>query len=249
MEYDKLSDKKTLETPISTGACGPVVLTVGSSYILSVSLYAGKMSHNLCGLQVEAKKASQVLLQGLAGKYKDNCGCEMPYAFDPPPTGPQTRNQCRNSPPGCSYQSLCSRDGYVSEQCGCPAQYTQQVICDSKLAINIKLIKELPVATFTVVVAKIESSSSDRFNTNYKISVTKFYYGKMEYDKLSDKKTLETPISTGACGPVVLTMPYAFDPPPTGPQTRNQCRNSPPGCSYQSLCSRDGYGRCKWQGC
>lgn len=35
MEYDKLSDKKTLETPISTGACGPVVLTVGSSYILS----------------------------------------------------------------------------------------------------------------------------------------------------------------------------------------------------------------------
>ncbi|VDI64560.1 Hypothetical predicted protein [Mytilus galloprovincialis] len=70
------------------------------------------MSHNLCGLQVEAKKASQVLLQGLAGKYKDNCGCEIPFAFDPPPTGPQTRNQCRNTPPGCSYHSLCSRNGY-----------------------------------------------------------------------------------------------------------------------------------------
>ncbi|XP_071140091.1 metalloproteinase inhibitor 1-like [Mytilus edulis] len=77
MEYDQLSDKKTLETPKSSAACGPVVLTVGSSYILSVDLYDGKMSHNLCGLQVDAKKASQVLLQGLAGKYKDNCGCEV----------------------------------------------------------------------------------------------------------------------------------------------------------------------------
>ncbi|XP_076081325.1 metalloproteinase inhibitor 3-like [Mytilus galloprovincialis] len=112
MEYDQLSDKKTLETPKSSAACGPVVLTVGSSYILSVDLYDGKMSHNLCGLQVEAKKASQVLLQGLAGKYKDNCGCEIPFAFDPPPTGPQTRNQCRNTPPGCSYHSMCSRNGY-----------------------------------------------------------------------------------------------------------------------------------------
>ncbi|XP_052084430.1 metalloproteinase inhibitor 3-like [Mytilus californianus] len=111
MEYDKLSDKKTLETPKSSAECGPVVLSVGSSYILSVSLYNGKMSHNLCGLQVKAKSASQVLLKGLAGKYKDNCDCEIPYEFDPPQTGPQTKNQCRLAPRGCSYQSVCSRDG------------------------------------------------------------------------------------------------------------------------------------------
>ncbi|VDH93813.1 Hypothetical predicted protein [Mytilus galloprovincialis] len=75
--YDTLSNKTTLVTPKGSYMCGPVVLNVGSSYFLSVSVYGEKMHHNLCQLQVEVSSASNKLLVGLAGKYQENCDCEV----------------------------------------------------------------------------------------------------------------------------------------------------------------------------
>ncbi|VDH93814.1 Hypothetical predicted protein [Mytilus galloprovincialis] len=105
--YDKLSDKTTLKTPKESAACGPVVFKVGSSYILSVSVSDGNMHHNLCGLQVDASSAKNILLEGLAGKYQENCDCEIPYMYDPPPFGPRSNNQC-GLPPD-SHDTVCAR--------------------------------------------------------------------------------------------------------------------------------------------
>lgn len=35
------------------------------------------MSHNLCGFQVDTSSATNTLLEGLAGKYQENCDCEV----------------------------------------------------------------------------------------------------------------------------------------------------------------------------
>ncbi|XP_063436550.1 metalloproteinase inhibitor 2-like [Mytilus trossulus] len=80
--YDTLTDKTTLETPISYMACGPVDLKVGSSYILTASIHNGKMEISSCDLKVEASKASNTMLEGLAGKYEENCDCKTPNEFD-----------------------------------------------------------------------------------------------------------------------------------------------------------------------
>ncbi|CAG2201248.1 unnamed protein product [Mytilus edulis] len=113
-EFDTLSDKTTLKTPKETSACGPVVLTVGASYILSVSVYDGKMSHNLCGFQVDTSSATNTLLEGLAGKYQENCDCEIPSMYDPPQFGPRSNKQCGHS--SCSgWDTVCARDSNVVE--------------------------------------------------------------------------------------------------------------------------------------
>ncbi|CAG2201246.1 unnamed protein product [Mytilus edulis] len=107
--YDTLSNKTTLVTPKGTSMCGPVVLNVGSSYILSVSVYGDKMHHNLCELQVDASIATKKLLEGIAGKYEENCDCEIPSMYDPPQFGQRSNKQCGYSP--CHYDTVCARDG------------------------------------------------------------------------------------------------------------------------------------------
>ncbi|XP_076081331.1 metalloproteinase inhibitor 3-like isoform X2 [Mytilus galloprovincialis] len=107
--YDTLSNKTTLVTPKGTSMCGPVVLNVGSSYILSVSVYGDKMHHNLCELQVDASSATNKLLEGIAGKYEENCDCEIPSMYDPPQFGQRSNKQCGYSP--CHYDTVCARDG------------------------------------------------------------------------------------------------------------------------------------------
>ncbi|XP_052084386.1 metalloproteinase inhibitor 3-like isoform X1 [Mytilus californianus] len=115
-EYDTLSDKTTLKTPKEASACGPVVLKVGSTYILSVSVYDGKMQHNLCGLQVDASSATNTLLEGIAGKYQENCDCGIPSMYEPPQRGPRTNKQCGHSPLACdNYDTICAKDG--NDQC------------------------------------------------------------------------------------------------------------------------------------
>ncbi|XP_052084391.1 metalloproteinase inhibitor 3-like isoform X5 [Mytilus californianus] len=110
-EYDTLSNKTTLKTPKHSAACGPVVLKVGTSYILSVSAYAGIMQHNLCELQVEASSATNTLLNGIAGKYQENCDCKIPSMYEVPHMGPRTNNQCGHSTQGCDgVDSICARD-------------------------------------------------------------------------------------------------------------------------------------------
>ncbi|XP_052084388.1 metalloproteinase inhibitor 2-like isoform X3 [Mytilus californianus] len=114
-EYDTLTNKTTLKTPKQSSACGPVILKVGSSYILSVAVYAvygNIMHHNLCELQVDAASATSTLLEGIAGKYQENCDCEIPNMYQPPQSGPRTKNQCGGFPRSChSYHTICARDG------------------------------------------------------------------------------------------------------------------------------------------
>ncbi|VDH93808.1 Hypothetical predicted protein [Mytilus galloprovincialis] len=81
-EYDTLTDKTTLETPNSYLVCGALGLKVGSSYILTASIRNGKMTIITCDLKVEVSKATNTMLEGLAGKYEENCDCQPPNDFD-----------------------------------------------------------------------------------------------------------------------------------------------------------------------
>ncbi|XP_076080282.1 metalloproteinase inhibitor 3-like [Mytilus galloprovincialis] len=106
--YDALADKTTLETPTEYTGCGPVDLKVGSSYILTVSVYRGKMEHSTCDLQVEASSATNALLEGLAGKYQENCDCEIPY-YGAEPQFIYSKDQC--GPLQCDNRDIvCARD-------------------------------------------------------------------------------------------------------------------------------------------
>ncbi|XP_071140106.1 metalloproteinase inhibitor 3-like [Mytilus edulis] len=112
-KYDTLANKTTLETPKDFTVCGPVDLEVGSSYILSVSIHNGKMHNNDCDLKVEASKATNTMLEGLAGKYEENCDCDIPTYFDGPIMF-RSKKQC-----GTSYcdnrDVICARDD--NDQC------------------------------------------------------------------------------------------------------------------------------------
>ncbi|XP_076080280.1 metalloproteinase inhibitor 3-like [Mytilus galloprovincialis] len=108
-EYKRLSNKTTLWTPKESAACGPVVFETGSKYILTVSVYDGIMSHNLCGLQVKFLHASKTLLGGLSGEYKKNCQCKIPYKFKKT-NGRKSQNQCGKPPIKCSRETVCATD-------------------------------------------------------------------------------------------------------------------------------------------
>ncbi|CAC5378392.1 unnamed protein product [Mytilus coruscus] len=108
-EYNRLSNKSTLWTPKDSAACGPVVFKTGSKYILTVSVYDGIMSHNLCGLQIKFSHASKALLGGLSGEYKKNCHCKIPYKFKLT-NSKQSQNQCGKPPIKCSRETVCATD-------------------------------------------------------------------------------------------------------------------------------------------
>ncbi|XP_071140105.1 metalloproteinase inhibitor 3-like [Mytilus edulis] len=108
--FDTLSNKTTLVTPKRTIMCRNVYLNIGWSYILSVFVYGDKMHHNFCELQVDASSATNTMLEGLAGKYQENCDCEIPSMYDLPHFGPRSNKQCGHS--SCSdWDTVCARDG------------------------------------------------------------------------------------------------------------------------------------------
>ncbi|XP_063438718.1 uncharacterized protein LOC134719673 [Mytilus trossulus] len=105
------SDGTTLKTPKNPSACGPVVLKVGSSYILSVFVHDDNMHLRLCDIRASLSNATNALLEGMSGKYLEICRCQIPSIYAPAKTGPRTKHQCGDLPLACNnYDTICSRD-------------------------------------------------------------------------------------------------------------------------------------------
>ncbi|XP_076081338.1 metalloproteinase inhibitor 2-like [Mytilus galloprovincialis] len=164
-------------------------------------------------------------------------------------------------------------------QCGCPAVYTQQIVCYSDIVMKARIEdQDVHVGEFT-------------------ISIDEIYKGEDVLDSLPNNRTLTTPMESGMCGPITLDTgktyimtANSFDGRPmninfcdffaeeheisltllrglSGEYFNNcdcklpymwdddtrrgrlRCRRPRGRCSSDAICSKNTRGRCKWQSC
>ncbi|XP_052084393.1 metalloproteinase inhibitor 2-like [Mytilus californianus] len=164
-------------------------------------------------------------------------------------------------------------------QCGCPAVYTQQLVCYSDIVMK----------------ARIEDQ--DEHIGEFNISIDTIYKGEDVLDSLSNNRILTTPMESSKCGPITLDTgkiyimtANSFDGAPMNinfcdlvaeeneisltlmrglsggyfsncdckipymwdddtRRGRLRCGRATRGCSTNAICSKNTRGRCKWQSC